>query len=198
MIVYLVTNKINGKQYVGQTIGAAEKRWSKHGKLYSKRNSYFTNAILKYGRNKFSVEVLHECSTKEEMDFVETFYISLLNTVRPKGYNLTTGGEGTPGHTVSKVGILRMIKSHLGKKRTEESKKKQSESLKKAYAERRHVRVGLGRAAHNRGCRQSHCKHGHVFIPLKSGGGCTECHRLREEIRRLDRRLGDSKWAQKA
>ena len=179
--MYLVTNRVNGKQYVGQTIGTVEKRWSKHGKLYSKRNAYFTNAIIKHGRDNFLIEVLHECLSKEEMDFVETFYIYLLNTIRPNGYNLTTGGEGTPGHTVSKVGILRMRKSHLGKKRSEESKQRQSVSLKKAYAEGRHVSVFLGRKAHNKGHRQSHCKRGHVFIPLKSGGGCKECHRLRRK-----------------
>jgi group I intron endonuclease len=137
MIVYLVTNKINGKMYVGQTSDLLSKRWADHGLPSNKRNLYFGNSIRKYGRDSFSVETLHVCATKDEMDFCETFYISLLNTKSPNGYNLTDGGEGTPGHTVSDEGRLRMHLSHLGKKQTEQTKRRKSEALRKAHKERR-------------------------------------------------------------
>lgn len=132
-IVYVVTNLLDDMQYVGQTIKSLKERWLDHGLPSNKRNLYFGNAIRRYGRGVFAVECVHECQSKEEMDFVETFYISLLNTVRPNGYNLTTGGEGTPGHSVSKEGILKMRLSHLGKKQSEETKKKRSEALRAAH-----------------------------------------------------------------
>jgi group I intron endonuclease len=136
MIVYLVTNNKNGMQYVGQTSCTLKRRWANHCPT-TDHNPYFTNAIRKYGREEFSVIVIQVCESKEEMDFVETFYISLLNTKRPNGYNLTDGGEGCPGHTVSAEGRLRMRNSHLGKKQSEETKKRKAESLCKAYAEGR-------------------------------------------------------------
>jgi group I intron endonuclease len=141
MIVYLVTNKVNGKRYVGQTTGLLHKRWKQHGKPSNNRNTYFVNAIQKYGREKFKVEVLRVCHSKPEMDRVEKFYILKLSTLRPGGYNLTTGGEGTPGHTVSKAGRLRMKNAHLGKKHSEEHKINISKALKLAYKEDRHKKV---------------------------------------------------------
>jgi group I intron endonuclease len=126
------------------------KRWRNHG-IPSNRNTPFNNAIQKYGRDNFSVEVLHVCTSKEEMDFVEMFYIALLNTKSPQGYNLTDGGEGCPGHTVSVEGRLRMISSHLGKKQTEETKKRRAASLRKAYAEGRRTGFVKGSDPWNKG-----------------------------------------------
>lgn len=59
------------------------------------------------------MEVIHECLSKEEMDFVEIFYIAFLNTKVPNGYNITDGGGGI-----------------LGLKHSEETKKKISEKNK--------------------------------------------------------------------
>jgi group I intron endonuclease len=101
MIVYLATNTINGKQYVGQTSHTLEQRWKEHikwSRYCSDRLGVVHKAIIKYGAQSFSLEVLHTCETKEEMDFVEMFYISLLNAKVPNGYNLTEGGEGGLGY----------------------------------------------------------------------------------------------------
>ena len=58
--LYVVTNLINGKRYVGQTrtdIGYIE-RFDRHyhGALYGKHKSYFHKALLKYGKENFSVK----------------------------------------------------------------------------------------------------------------------------------------------
>ncbi len=114
MKVYLITNKINKKKYVGQTIKPINVRWYQHG-LETSQVSCLRNAVNKYGKEKFSIEVLHECNTKEEMDFVEIFYISLLNTKAPEGYNLTDGGEGSIGLITTEATKKKQSAAKLGK-----------------------------------------------------------------------------------
>lgn len=114
MVVYLITNKINGKQYVGQTVKQLNLRWNEH--TASKSNSALHRAIRKYGKEKFSIISIHECISKEEMDFVEIFYISFLNTKAHNGYNLTSGGEGRSGYKLSesaKKSISEKNKGHV-------------------------------------------------------------------------------------
>lgn len=113
MVVYLVTNKINGKQYVGQTTKKLNLRWNEHTSNQSQ--SVLHKAIRKYGKDAFLVETLHCCDTKEEMDFVEIFYISFLNTKAPNGYNLTDGGEGRSGYSLSEDAKKRISEKNSGK-----------------------------------------------------------------------------------
>jgi group I intron endonuclease len=98
MIVYKITNIFDGMSYIGQTVKTLHQRWIQHiSEVVNGSSNYFHNAIRKYGPDSFIHEVLHICETKGEMDFVEIFYISLLDTKSPNGYNLTDGGEGVPG-----------------------------------------------------------------------------------------------------
>jgi len=65
------------------------------------------------------MELLHECETREEMDFVEMFYIALLDTKAPKGYNLTDGGDGTQGRSgykLSEETKRKLKEAHTGPK----------------------------------------------------------------------------------
>jgi len=94
MLVYLITNIHNGKQYVGQTSKTLNSRWGDH--VYSARTRNHTllgQAINKYGKEKFHRSILHACDSKEECNFVEIFYIALLETKVPFGYNKSDGGE---------------------------------------------------------------------------------------------------------
>jgi len=109
MVVYWVRNTVNNKVYIGQTSTSLERRWYMHN-WDENNNSLLHKAIKKHGRENFTIEVIHECETKEEMDFVEIFYIALLNTKAPNGYNLTDGGEGRSGfscteETKRKIGL---------------------------------------------------------------------------------------------
>ena len=95
MQVYLVTNKANGKQYVGQTVKSLSQRWAGHVHESRYRARFaVSKAIAKYGKHKFTIETLYICKSKNEMNFIETLYIVLLGTLAPNGYNLTMGGEG--------------------------------------------------------------------------------------------------------
>lgn len=97
MLIYKVTNKINGKVYVGQTIYSLEHRRSGHerdARCKKKTTVKFHNALLKYGYDNFDWEVLKECTTQEELDYYEDYYIKEFNsTDREKGYNLKSGGK---------------------------------------------------------------------------------------------------------
>lgn len=141
MLVYLITNEISGKKYVGQTVQTLEQRWDKHN--VSKGCPALSEAIKKYGRENFKIETIHKCLSREEMDFVEIFYIEFLNTKTPSGYNLTFGGDGclgykhscsakekirnnATGRTFSEEARLKMRKSHKGRTFSAESKQKMS------------------------------------------------------------------------
>lgn len=89
-IIYKITNKVNGKSYIGQTRYSLEFRWRQH--IHKKDNTYFHNAIRKYGAENFSIEILEECEVSK-LNEREMFYIAKLNTFK-EGYNLTIGGDG--------------------------------------------------------------------------------------------------------
>lgn len=123
-IIYKATNKSNEKCYIGQTVRKLYKRICDH-RCSARRNndnSYFHNALRKYGTKHFKWEVLCECKTKEELDEMEFHYIKQYNSYSSKGYNLSFGGEGSVGRVFSKESKKRM--SDLAKKRFRNSKEK--------------------------------------------------------------------------
>ena len=114
MLVYLATNNNNGKMYVGQTTKKLNLRWNEH--TSNKSSSPLHRALRRYGKENFSLETLHVCASKEEMDFAEIFYINLLNTKAPLGYNLTDGGEGRQGYHLSEESKKKISEKNSGKK----------------------------------------------------------------------------------
>ena len=92
--IYLITNDINSKVYVGQTIQSLNKRFNGHC-CYSKsdksNNMYIKRAIHKYGRDKFHISLLEECPT-EELNNREKYWIDFYESYN-SGYNLTKGGQ---------------------------------------------------------------------------------------------------------
>jgi len=94
MQVYLITNKVNGKKYVGQTIRTLKQRWNSH--VTTARNGgkfAISKAINKYGSKAFSIETLRMCKSRKELNKFEALFIDSIGTISPNGYNLTTGGE---------------------------------------------------------------------------------------------------------
>ena len=95
-IVYLRTNTVNGKQYVGQT-NNLEQRNHQFNSLKCKYNKYLDEDRIKFGVNCFKVEVLEEVETREEAWKLEETYIAKFNTVFPNGYNRAYGGRTNKG-----------------------------------------------------------------------------------------------------
>ena len=60
-MVYLITKRLNGKQYVGQTTRTLEERFSEHAQA----DSLLGRAIQRDGAENFSREVLAKCETQE-------------------------------------------------------------------------------------------------------------------------------------
>lgn len=90
--IYVITNDVNGKQYVGQTVRTIEYRFKKHLKASQTLDYPLYKAMNKYGIEHFSVRQLEECSV-EELDDREIFWIKELDTYY-NGYNATLGGLG--------------------------------------------------------------------------------------------------------
>ena len=171
MVVYKITNQINGKIYVGQTSFSIEKRWREH--VVSKK-SLISKAVRKYGEESFSIECLEKCSSVEELNQKEIHYIALLkSTQRDVGYNVEFGGLHSPmtNETKQKLSIAhqgkKLSKEHKdriglscsGKKRSEETKTLMSQSFKgRTHSEETRKKISeatTGRVAHNQGVAQS-------------------------------------------
>jgi group I intron endonuclease len=93
--IYCIENLENGKKYIGQTKSDLHKRFNVH--LCSSGCRKISNALKKYGRYCFAVDVLWEAVvfTQEELDSKEIEFIKELNTLHPNGYNLVAGGGGS-------------------------------------------------------------------------------------------------------
>lgn len=129
-VVYLITNLINGKQYVGQTIKKVSYRFNEHARA----NTLIGKAIRKYGRENFKIKVLEKCYSYDELNAAEMKWIKKLNTKDPNGYNKTDGGEGILNPATStreKLAQAGMGNKHaLGRKHTEDEKRRISETQK--------------------------------------------------------------------
>jgi group I intron endonuclease len=150
--VYKITNVINGKVYIGQSINI-KARWKDHVNSLNRKDS---NSVLlqrawnKYGEDNFSFEVLELC-TEAMLDEIEIKYIELYDACN-HGYNIESGGnlnkhlsettkqkirEARFGRRHSKETRQKMSQSKIGvnnnmygKNHSKESKRKMSESKK--------------------------------------------------------------------
>lgn len=91
--VYLITNTITGKKYIGQTTQDVQKRFHQHA-TDSRSGRHLYNTIKCYGEENFIVDELITCFDQKSLDFMETYFIELHNTFTPNGYNLCMGGNG--------------------------------------------------------------------------------------------------------
>ena len=111
-VIYLITNTLNGKMYVGQTRKKLSYRISQHKSRSSKAKAGIDAAIRKYGWENFTVEVIETCPV-EMLNEREIFWIAKLNSKVPNGYNLTDGGDGLVSCTQETRD--KMSASHKGK-----------------------------------------------------------------------------------
>lgn len=130
-LIYLITNKINGKQYVGQTTTTVDKRWRDHVATAKSGKGHchvLYRAIRKYGSESFTAVaiVMPPIVSHRELDAAEKEIISRIGSLKPSGYNLKAGGDGGGTHhpeTKAKMSELRKGKPSgmKGRKHTPEA-----------------------------------------------------------------------------
>jgi len=131
--IYLLTNKINGKVYVGKSVRIRERmRCYRHYEKTPTKNHPVSYAIYKYGWENFEVSILESFDQieNEKLLKIETEWIKKLNSTNQKiGYNICTFSNDTTGRKASKKERQRMSESmkgiknpFYGKAHTEETK----------------------------------------------------------------------------
>lgn len=156
--IYIVTNRIDKKQYIGQTICMdVNSRWRQHKrKEPATVGKYLRSAYEKYGIENFDFKVLCICFD-EDCNRFEKEYIVKYNTLAPNGYNLDTGGrkqyrkptkkreplsvearqiirqKNKEVYTSGRRNVSGANNPNFGKKMSEEQKKKISDRMKTVH-----------------------------------------------------------------
>jgi group I intron endonuclease len=115
MVIYITTNLINGKRYIG--------RDSHNNPNYYGSGPAIKNAIKKYGKENFKKEIIEECSSFENLVDREEYWLNYYDAGNnPSFYNLQNSGKGV---------ILKGEKNPMyGRRHSKETRKKISESQK--------------------------------------------------------------------
>lgn len=93
MLIYKITNKLNGKVYIGQTTKTLDQR--RKGHIQAAKNGvnhHLYNAMNKYGIENFEFEEICRTNSKSELNYLEAKYILEYDSVR-NGYNMGYGGD---------------------------------------------------------------------------------------------------------
>lgn len=104
-VVYLATNSITGKRYVGQTTQPVMTRWKRHvsDALGSRQRPHpLHNSIRKHGPDAWQVEAIVECASYDALNLCEATEIAARGTTYPDGYNLKPGGNNAGHHEETK------------------------------------------------------------------------------------------------
>ena len=152
--IYRIKNLLNAKKYIGQTCRTLEVRFQEHcGTSTTSVSPKLKNAIRKYGKSNFIIEIIweDEC-TEAELDAKEIELIESEESLHPTGYNLTKGGSGGKHSDETKKLLGEKSKKaweENGEKwrkerakngRSEEANHKTSESVRKVFQERPEIR----------------------------------------------------------
>lgn len=92
--IYKITNIVNGKSYIGQTVQDVKERFYQHCATKCSKavsNMAIHKAIKKYGKSNFTIEVIEEIDSANLNDR-EKYWIKYYNSYN-NGYNSTEGGQ---------------------------------------------------------------------------------------------------------
>ncbi len=109
--VYVWTHLQTGRQYVGKGFGDRAHVHYKRSDL----QTYIARAMRAHGLEEFSLEIAEIGLSNEKALELEQWFISVLNTKTPQGFNLTDGGEGMGGFKHSEEARKKMSQSRVGR-----------------------------------------------------------------------------------
>ena len=140
--IYIITNLINNKKYIGKR----STRFSIEQDKYMGSGKILLQAYQKYGKENFIKEIIEICSDEKELNKREKYWIDYYNACNNENfYNIAEGGTGGntyKGLSKEELERIKQIKSqqtkgennpNYGKHFTEEQKIKMSNSLKESY-----------------------------------------------------------------
>ena len=100
-IVYIITNSVDGKSYIGSTIDYPERAASYIRKYRNPKNQtvdrLIHQKIREYGIDKFTMKPIYLCNSKESLRRMEGTFINVMGTMSPNGYNTL---DGAPASTL--------------------------------------------------------------------------------------------------
>ena len=148
--LYKITNLINGKIYIGQTIEPT-KRWHQHKRDAADPKVPFHFAIKKYGNHNFEFEVIASCKAWEDANYIETLLVTQYDSfvANGKGYNATLGGMNAP-KTEDWKQKMRDWHASLSPEDRKVISDKQSVSFTKYIKENGHIALGTKRTPEQR------------------------------------------------
>lgn len=124
--IYITTNLINGKRYLGQ------RKFITGWQKYLGSGQLLQKAIKKYGKHNFKRDIILICYSGDELNNAEYILSIVYNVVESDDwYNIVYGGGATNGRHLSDQEKQRLREVNLGKKMNEETKRKISETLSK-------------------------------------------------------------------
>lgn len=118
--VYVITNKINGKQYVGKTNRTTAERMKEHKEEMHQSRSFHRplyKAFRKYGIEEFDVEIISTNLSPQEASEKEIDLINELGTFSD-GYNATIGGDGKTYRLISDEDVAYIIDLYVKEKKS--------------------------------------------------------------------------------
>lgn len=124
--IYVITNTVNDKIYVGQTWRSLISRFSKHAN--EKGCAKIHNAIKKYGKNKFTIKYIALTFDQQNADKIESYFINKFDTIE-NGYNLREGGSCGKFSELSKEKMRGNNNPMYGKHPSKETIEKRKKSL---------------------------------------------------------------------
>ena len=100
MYIYKITNKVNGKVYIGQSIRPIEQRFQRHinDAVNNILDTHFARAIRKYGKENFYIELVETCDNQTELNLRERYWIRKYDSIN-NGYNETDATSKCGGNT---------------------------------------------------------------------------------------------------
>lgn len=138
--IYKITNKITNLSYIGCTTRTIKWRFNKHAESYGENCSYLLKKDMRtLGRDSFFVDELEKINAENKDQLLnklyerERYFIKKFDTYN-NGYNQSIGGLGLKGYKQSQEQKEKLRIANTGKRRTDDVKKKLSESHKGKYS----------------------------------------------------------------